>query len=126
MHGIGDLLFGSRKQMRIHRFSLRKKFALSAFIAVAFSITSAQAQLQWDTALTPGTPSGGAGAWDTITANWSDGTNDVFWDSLIANFGGASGGLVTLPGPIAATGINFNTSGYIIRSDSVTPRALNV
>ena len=51
-----------------------------AAIAPILAAGMAQADLQWDPANSPLTPSGGVGTWDLSTANWSNGTNDLAWD----------------------------------------------
>lgn len=75
------------------------------------------ASYNWDPGLTPASPSGGTGTWDTITANWSNGASDVVWPNVAANddkavFAGIAG-TVTLGASIGnAGGIQFDTSGY--------------
>ncbi len=68
--------------------------------------------------------SGGAGAWDTVTAAWAtSATGTAFttvWPSGAVNantavFGGASGGVVALGSAgISAGNLTFNTDGYVL------------
>jgi fibronectin-binding autotransporter adhesin len=64
---------------------------------------------------------GGSGNWDTTTANWFNGTQNVKWASGgNAIFGGASGGTVNsfFFGPVVSS-ITFNTPGYVIQNGYV-------
>jgi autotransporter-associated beta strand protein len=68
-------------------------------------------------ALTVGnfTWNGGSGDWDTITANWNNGT--TLWPAIGGNndafFGGAAG-VVSVRGTVRADDITFTSNGYII------------
>jgi autotransporter-associated beta strand protein len=84
--------------------------------------------MYWDPGNIAGTGSGGAGTWLAANA-WSVGPTDSTWDNAlpeIANFGGPSGGTVTLGGNVSAlNGINFLTPGYTIAA-SATGQTLTV
>ena len=68
----------------------RKSIAILSAGAAALLITglgvsnAAAATLNWDPGLTGTSGSNGSGTWDTSTANWSDGTSDVVWNSADA------------------------------------------
>ncbi|BCX47729.1 hypothetical protein HAHE_16370 [Haloferula helveola] len=68
-----------------------------ALLACAASCASLHAQLTWDPDLA-GSPFGGAGVWDTTTANWWDGGANAVWDNSGATEGvfADAGGEVTL------------------------------
>ncbi len=60
---------------------------------------------------------GGSGNWDTSTANWFNGSQNVAWPSGgDALFAGASGGTVTsfVFGPVVSS-MTFNTPGYVVQ-----------
>lgn len=86
---------------------------LLASIMCTLPATS-HAQLQWDPALTPATPSGGAGTWDAANVNWSNGAVDSTWNSATAVFGGTAGA-VSVTGTQSVTGLTFNTTGYTLQ-----------
>lgn len=80
-----------------------------------------QAQLFWDGTDSTADADGGAGTWDTSSANWDSaataGTNTI-WNntthaSTVATFGGTAG-TVTLGTAITTGGLAFNTTGYVI------------
>ncbi len=61
---------------------------------------------------------GGSGNWDTSTANWFNGSQNVAWpNGGDAIFDGASGGTVTsfTFGPVVSS-MTFNTPGYVIQN----------
>ena len=94
--------------------------SIAALAATLLATPVATAQLQWDPGLTPATPSGGLGVWDTTSSFWSDGIVDTTWNSLIANFGGVAG-VVTINNAgvgVSATGLIFDTSGYTIAAQT--------
>jgi len=69
----------------------------------------------------------GAGTWDTATANWSDGANNLTWVNANADtavFGnGGTAGTVTLGTGITVGGLTFNagtTGNYLIQSGTLT------
>jgi fibronectin-binding autotransporter adhesin len=79
------------------------------------SIFSATAEAQTVTWGVNG--AGGSGNWNTSTANWFTGSQNVIWPSGgNAVFGGASGGTVTsfFFGPVVSS-MTFNTPGYVIQ-----------
>src|SRR5258708_4469834 len=86
-----------------------------AVLAVVATASPARAQTYtWDPTLSGTASGGGAGTWNTATANWFNGVADVPWPggTNLAVFGGASGGLVTVaPGGVSAGGLTFNTTG---------------
>ena len=95
----------------------------SLVLALLSSLPSAfAATYTWDPGLTPASPTGGTGTWNTSTANWSNGSTDVAWPNLAANddkavFAG-SAGTVTLGSSLTAGGVQFNTSGYTLSGAS--------
>lgn len=97
--------------------------SIAAFLAALIaSPIVADAQLQWDPGQTPATPSGGTGVWNTTSNFWSDGAANTTWDSLNAIFGGTAG-TVTIDNAaagVSATGLTFNTTGYIINAQTGT------
>ncbi len=94
----------------------RSKIALIAGILTCFESAQA-ADVYWDA--TPGTPNGasdgGAGTWDTSTANWDDGSY-ASWNNTnndVAVFGG-TGGVVDLGANVTVGGLTFNTTNYSV------------
>ncbi|MDQ8208871.1 autotransporter-associated beta strand repeat-containing protein [Coraliomargarita sp. SDUM461003] len=77
----------------------------------------AQTVYSFDPGLTPATPSGGSGTWDTTSAFWANGGTDFVWangGADIAAFAGTAG-TVTLGGTtINVNAINFDTDGYTV------------
>ncbi|MCB1275555.1 autotransporter-associated beta strand repeat-containing protein [Prosthecobacter sp.] len=68
-----------------------------------------------------GTNLGGTGTWDISTANWWDGINDVAWPNSFfdtAIFNGTAG-TVTLSSAINVGTLRFDTSNYVITSDTL-------
>ena len=59
---------------------------------------------------------GGAGVWDNVTTNFTEGdaTNNFAFNDAFAVFGGEAGGLVTLGDDIEAIGLQFLVNGYEI------------
>jgi fibronectin-binding autotransporter adhesin len=58
---------------------------------------------------------GGAGVWDTTTANWLDGSGSVAWPASGTDNDGVFGGTassVTLAGDVTANDLLFGTAGY--------------
>jgi hypothetical protein len=114
------------EEMLMSLRDVRRRFILSTAVAAVASMSGqfALADLTWDPGLTPATPSGGTGTWDNATtANWSDGSTDMLWDSSGAIFGG-SAGTVTLNSPVSTTGLTLNTPGYTISGTS--PNAITL
>ncbi len=80
------------------------------------SVASHASIYSFDPGLTPATPSGGTGAWDTTSAIWALAGSDVLWNNdgtHTATFGGTAG-TVTLAETINANALNFNTTGYTV------------
>jgi len=74
------------------------------------------ATLTYDANTTP-PANDGTGVWDTTTANWFDGTNDVVWpnttnDTAIFGAGSGAAGTVTVGASgVTANSITFNAPG---------------
>ncbi len=66
------------------------------------------------------TGSGGSGTWDNITANWFSGSAAVPWASGGTAVFGGTAGTVTVSGTVAAGGVTFNASGYIVTGGTLT------
>jgi autotransporter-associated beta strand protein len=87
------------------------------------------ANLYWDSDATSGGNNistgaglGGAGTWDTSSAKWFDGTNDIAWSNSaldVAYFTGTAG-TVALGGPITVGGLNFGVTGYTLSGNTLT------
>src|ERR1700739_723125 len=91
-----------------------RKPSMAVAAAALFSSAMAHAQLVWDPALNGGL-TGGAGTWNTTSAEWWNGATEVVWDnsgSTPAIFGG-TGGTVTL-----ASGANL-VAGNLTLSNGV-------
>ncbi len=87
----------------------------------------AGATLNWDGGDADGSngAGGGSGTWDTdTTANWypGSGTSDVVWSSATLNNAvfGATGGTVSISGPVAARSVTFDAAGYTVQSGTLT------
>lgn len=97
------------------------RFVTVLFVFAIYAATMANAQtLNWDPGLTGGSSGGGAGTWNlNTTANWYNGTADVFWldnsagGSNAAVFAGTAG-TVTLNSSLSASNLQFTSSGYTI------------
>ncbi|HEX5447115.1 MAG TPA: hypothetical protein VFW87_25085, partial [Pirellulales bacterium] len=88
--------------------------AALACVAIALFLVGAAAQAQTLTWGVNG--AGGSGTWNTSTANWFNGAQNVKWASgADAIFSGASGGEVTPSGPVV-TSMTFNQPGYLFKS----------
>ncbi len=66
----------------------------------------------------PGGTTGGSGQWDLSSQNWTTaanggGTREAWVQGSTPTFGNASG-TVTLASAISASGVTFNTSGYVL------------
>ncbi len=89
----------------------------------ALDITLAPFSLQWDADANAGNGvGGGAGTWNTTTANWFNGATDQVWNNSAVDaaiFGGTAGA-VTLGVPITAQSLQFNTSGYALSGSALT------
>ncbi|CAM3124041.1 PEP-CTERM sorting domain-containing protein [Rariglobus hedericola] len=95
----------------------KKKLLPIVVATLLWPVVSNAAIYSFDPGLTPATPSGGTGAWDTGSAIWSLAGADTVWGNdgtHTATFGGTAG-TVTIGGTtIAANALNFNTTGYIV------------
>ena len=101
------------KNFIFRRFVIRRASGLATLVCLVFCAAHCQAQLVWGT-----NGAGGSGTWDSVTANWFDGTQNVVWPSSgDAIFAGASGTVTSgfSPAPVANS-IVFNTPGYLIQS----------
>jgi len=105
-------------------------FAAVAGLVLALAAGSANAvTLYWDGGTTDiltngnGASAGGAGTWDTTIKNWDVGAvPHVAWvnaNNDTAVFGGTAG-TVTLGAGITVGGLQFDTAGYVIQSDTLT------
>jgi len=101
--------------------SIRNRLKISAALSIA-ALAAVQSvgikpvaatQLQWNTN-TSGTPVDGSGTWNTSTAHWYNGTNDVDWtngDAAIFGYAtvtGAGSYSVTTGANVTAAGLVFN------------------
>ena len=101
------------KTIRVHSRSVfLQAIRLAACVAVsALGSGKMQAQLTWGIG-----GAGGAGTWNTTTANWWNGSGNVAWNGGTAIFAGTGGPLTSVfPGPVA-TALVFNAPGYSINS----------
>ncbi|MFA6288911.1 MAG: autotransporter-associated beta strand repeat-containing protein [Opitutaceae bacterium] len=102
----------------------------AALITTVFFAPSSvcAASLYWDSDATgtgnvviEGTGLGGTGSWDTSLSNWwsGSGTSDTTWTNGAdtAVFWGTAG-TVTLAAPVTVGGLQFNTTGYTLNTDS--------
>ena len=104
--------FASRSRKRMAMLSA----GAAALVIVGLGISSASATattLNWDPGATGTGGSNGTGAWDTTTANWSNGTADVVWNNAdAAAFTAAGSGTYSVsvsPG-ITAVGLTVGNS----------------
>lgn len=90
--------------------------------AVTFATLVASATLAHAQTLTWGpNGAGGSGNWDTTTADWFNGSQNVVWASGgNAILAGPSGGTVSsfFPGPLVAS-MTFNTPGYVVQGGQI-------
>jgi autotransporter-associated beta strand protein len=67
------------------------------------------------------TGGGGTGPWDTLTANWFDGSGPVLWtQGSSATFGGTAGTVSVAATPITVQNMTFLTDGYIVTANPLT------
>ena len=66
----------------------------------------------WDPNNTGSSNGGGAGTWNSQT--WWEGSNVAWLQGKNANFGGPTGGTVTLTGPLDANNLAFAQTGYTL------------
>ncbi|CAO3928989.1 autotransporter-associated beta strand repeat-containing protein [Achromobacter mucicolens] len=71
--------------------------------------------------LADGTLAGGAGTWVAGSTNWTNqaGLLSQSWAGNYAIFGGTSGGVVTVAGEQAITGMQFFTDGYTLQDGAI-------
>ncbi len=110
-------------QSTLGKFYLRKqaaRFLAGAMFAGCVAATINAQSLNWDPGLTGSAGGGGTGTWNlNSTANWFNGTADVFWSDNTATgsnsavFGNTSG-TVTLNSILSASNLQFTASGYTI------------
>ncbi|MDF3129117.1 hypothetical protein P0Y35_07920 [Kiritimatiellaeota bacterium B1221] len=94
-----------------------KLFAIAMLVLVAAPALHAQFIYTFDPAQTPGTPSGGTGAWDTTSVFWENGGTDFVWangGADTATFAGTAGTVTVGAPPINVNAINFDTDGYTV------------
>lgn len=98
--------------------------------ALSLSGIASAASFNWDPLLSPATPSGGAGTWNTTNTNWSNGAADVVWPNVAANddksLFGNTAGTVTLGTSLTTGGIQFDSSNYILSGSTdltINPQA---
>ncbi|MGC3992465.1 MAG: autotransporter-associated beta strand repeat-containing protein [Chthoniobacteraceae bacterium] len=101
----------------MHPKSLARFLALTFGLSFTAALPSFAATYSWDAGLTPASPSGGTGAWDLSTADWSNGTTDQVWTDTTgtdtATFGGTAG-TVSVGTNLGALGLTFTTTGYTL------------
>lgn len=111
--------------------------ALAAGLLAGISDHAAAAEITWD--ITPGTVglgdalvSGGSGTWDLSAANWTSdaGVTNFKWSNSLnaldtAVFGDFSG-VVSLGTSISASGLTFNSGGYILDNGGVSTNLLTL
>ena len=100
--------------------------SLVAAVTLGLAALPAQAALFWDGTTSTGDADGGNGTWDNGTSsNWdtlATGGADSVWTNAnndTAVFGGLSG-TVTLGAPITVGGLQFDTAGYLVQSNTLT------
>jgi autotransporter-associated beta strand protein len=99
------------------------RLAVGALMGFALGSPAANAQpFIWDPIITATATGGGSGTWDTITANWFNGTTntDAVWPGQVGIFGGTAGTVTIAAGGVNATGLIFNSTGYAIGGDLLT------
>jgi len=92
--------------------------AATSALAIAYSPSLHAASQTWDSTSTPAAPAGGAGTWNTTTANWSDLTIDAVWgnsNTSDAIFTG-TGATVTISASttVIANDLTFSKKDYAI------------
>jgi autotransporter-associated beta strand protein len=100
---------------------------LFSSVTLGLSSLTYAASYQWDANSTVSPdPAGGTGVWDAnASANWWDGTANVVWPALggtddDAVFGATAGTVSLATGGITVNDITFNTTGYLIQSNTLT------
>jgi autotransporter-associated beta strand protein len=100
---------------------------LFSSVTLGLSSLTYAASYEWDAnaAVSPD-PAGGTGVWDVnASVNWWDGAANVVWPSLggtddDAVFGATAGTVSLATGGITVNDITFNTTGYLIQSNTLT------
>ena len=107
------------KSLTSHSFRfIPAAFGLWLLAGLLACPSPATAQPYWDPSSSGGTGSGGPGTWNSVNANWFNGTSDTAWTSgNIANFAGTAG-TVTLGAAETADGLTFTTAGYTLSGSS--------
>ncbi len=65
---------------------------------------------------------GGAGPWNGAGTNWAQDPSGILndrWWGQVGVFGGATGGAVTVAGPLDFQGLQFSTNGYSLSGGSI-------
>jgi autotransporter-associated beta strand protein len=108
--------------------AFRRSSSLLTAVSFAMSLSAAHVTaLTWDGngATTPN-PDGGTGTWDVnTTVNWWDGAANVKWPVLggtndDAVFANTAGTISLATGGVTANDLTFNTTGYLIQSNTLT------
>jgi fibronectin-binding autotransporter adhesin len=106
---------------------LNRLIVLSAFAGLAATNSLSAAVLSWDGTDTNANANGGAGTWDTTTANWDTAATSgaaATWPTSgtdnDANFGGTAGTVTIATGGVTANDITFSTTGYTITGAGLT------
>jgi autotransporter-associated beta strand protein len=106
----------------------RPKIAiLTAGIAAFLTSLAPAAVYTWDgNGATAPNPNGGTGTWDVNTSlNWWDGAGNVVWPALgglddDAIFANTAGTVSLAAGGVTANDLTFDTTGYIVQSNTLT------
>ena len=80
--------------------------------------------LTWDLGQGSGgaTFTGGSGTWSNGGTTWNTGSGSASWSNstpTVATFAGTAG-TVTVVGPVATSGLTFNSSGYLLSGNTLT------
>jgi autotransporter-associated beta strand protein len=80
---------------------------------------------QWDTNLVTADDQGGTGTWDTVTANFWDGTSNVLWPATSTGdddviFDGTAGTVTIDAAGITANELDFQVGGYTVTGGMLT------
>lgn len=92
-------------------------FCASIALTCVFATTSARGQLRWGTG-----GAGGSGPWNLTDANWWNGASNALWDGGTAVFGGSGGTVTSFTFGPEATGLTFDTPGYVIQDGWIEAR----
>lgn len=93
------------------------------FVVLASSLPVTATPLIWDSDGTTGAPSGGTGTWDTTSLLWDNAGTMQTWNSGATDtaiFGGTAGTVSLAAGGVTANGLQFDTTDYIIQSNTLT------